>query len=101
MRGCEPGSRLAKTIAKETHPVFNVAESFFLRPHLAFDTERAAITDLSQILNEPARVRLAATRRAPPLPASLHCRAVGVLDVDAADIGGEQLEHLERVVRLS
>ena len=42
--------------------MFNVAESFFLRPHLAFDTERAAITDLSQILNEPARVRLAAAR---------------------------------------
>ena len=75
-----------------------LGEPLRLRAHLPLDAQRPAVADPLQPPHERGRVRLPGAERhlAPPL--ALHRRPVGVLQVYAADVRGEQVEHRQRVV---
>src|SRR5207249_10854792 len=75
----------------------NVGDALFLVADLALDAERAAVADLLQGLNEPANVDLPSAERHLLAPLARPRGPIGILDVDAADVGAEDLHRPDRI----
>ena len=75
----------------------DVAEAPLLVADLALDAQRAAVADLLQRPHERRNVHLALTERHFLAPLARRRRPVGVLDVDAADVGAEDLHRPQRI----
>src|SRR5690606_22159769 len=77
--------------------VLDVADAGFLVADLALDAQRALVADLLQGVDELADVDGALAERDLLAPGAGGLRGEGVLDVDAADVRGEDLDGAERV----
>src|SRR5581483_2708141 len=77
--------------------VGDVGDALLLVADLALDAQRPAVADLLQSLHELADVRLPLAERHLFAPLAGHLRAVGVLDVDAADVRPEDFDRLDRL----
>src|SRR6266404_620633 len=88
---------IGQTILQVANSVRDVRNSRGLVADFALDAERAAVADFLQRLHELLDVRLSASERHFLAPLSRYFRTVRVLDVDAADIGTQNLDRPDRI----
>src|SRR5437870_540360 len=77
--------------------VRNVRKPLLLIAHLPLNAQGTAVADFLQGLNELTDVDLALTQRDFLAPVAWNGRPIGVLDMDAANIGAQDLDCSERV----
>src|SRR5438067_2538688 len=90
-------SRLGQRLAQVAGAVGDVGDTALLVADLALDAQRATVADLLERLDERLDVDLAAAQRHLLAPLPRRRRAVGVLDVDAADVRPEDFNSPQRV----
>src|SRR5262249_22546501 len=92
-----PSELSGQTLFHILDPVRNVADALFLGADLALDAQWPAIADFLQRLNKLLDVGLTLAQRHFLTPGAGDLRPVGVLDVDAANVGAENLDGAQGV----